>query len=395
MKIGVAADLHFERGGDTGVIQYAKSFHEICVGMVERGINSAVFAGDIFNRWYSFNPRTFDVIMKELLFLKCNNVSVYMMAGNHDYDIAGLFPAIAPFSELNIPIITKPTIYPVDDTMLVFIPWITKGMAKNKGIDLKQTSELINEQIFNQIVLPTLNESNELKNNNTYKHSYMFFHASIFGADMGSSRCIEAVDFTLSPEMLKDYGFDLMVGGHFHRRQNFNGMIYVGSMERQNFGEKDNPTGWMLINGNNHEFIELESPLKYSEVSWDFTTDGDFDILMSKLNSGMNIHNTSMKLKYKIRRNDPFDRPRVLKSLYEAGATSVVLEPEYVEEAQSRTEIKAGQDFMTQFNLWRGANIEKDPDGEMLALLELERMAGFPDVTTKEHVAEMLKGGKS
>lgn len=409
MKIGFAADLHFERGGDAGVTQYQKSFGEMIAGMIQRGINVAVFGGDIFNRWHSFNPRTFRIVADGLEQLIRQGIRVYMLAGNHDYDISGTFPAIMPFEKLGVEIVIRPHSEVVSNTstekmgpffndvnesaLFTFLPWVTKGMAKEAGIDLKQSTETINDEIFKHFVIPIL--ESERNKQGKYKTSCLFFHASIFGADMGSMRCIEAVDFTLYPDLIAEYGYTHVVGGHFHRRQEHKGIIYVGSMERQNFGEKDNPTGWLLLDGSNREFVELKSPLRYTEISFDFTQDGDFDALMARINAEKATDNASLKLKYKIRRNEPFDRARVLKALYDAGAASVVLEPEYIEEVQSRTEIKAEQDFLTQFEIWRAANPDKDPNGEMLALLDRERMVGFPAETTNEMIDSIMNGGVS
>lgn len=407
MKIAFTADLHFERGGDSGVTQYQKSFGEMIAGMIQRGAQVAVFGGDIFNRWYSFNPRTFRIVADGLEALIQQGIQVFVLAGNHDYDISGTFPAIMPLEKLGAHVITKPSTEfvhyaigegknqtVIDSAHLTFIPWVTKGMAKEAGIDLKQPTEVINENIWNHFVHPILEKA---KDERGIHKSYLFFHASIFGADMGAMRCIEAVDFTLYPDRLAEYGFDRMVGGHFHRRQEHKGVHYVGSMERQNFGERDNPTGWMLINSDSYEFIELKTPLRFMEYSWDFTDpEHPYDQFVGYMNAVKKAKapdNASVKFKYKIRRNDPFDRAAVINWFYEAGAASVVIEPEYVEEVQYRTEIKAEQDFLTQFEVWREANPDKDSDGKLLDLLERERKAGFPDEIDREFVNNIMNGG--
>jgi DNA repair exonuclease SbcCD nuclease subunit len=263
-------------------------------------------------------------------------------------------------------------------------------MALKAGLNLKTDVDSINEQIAKHFVFP------QLKNPDPAHDSLLIFHASIFGMDMGESKCVAGVDFTLNPNWLTGRGFDHIVGGHFHRRQEVDGIHYVGSMERQTFGEKDNPTGWMLIDGKKHEFIELETPMRFVELEFDFTDEFQQGATyLEKVIRDTYMQNAAVKVKYRMRKNDPFDRARLMRDLYAAGALSVVMEAEYVEEIQFRTqEIKAGQDILTQFKIWKDVNVDKDADGELESLLMREVQNGFPADVEKSYLTEIMNGVK-
>jgi len=396
MKTAVAADLHFGRGGERGVTQYRESFREMIDGIISHGVHVAIFAGDTFNRWSWFNPRTFCIVAEGIRRLREKNIVVIMLAGNHDYDLAGTEPAIAPFADLGARIVTEPEWIPLGiggtpEILNIFaVPWITKGMALKAGLNLKTDVESINEQIAKHFVFP------QLKNPDPAQDSLLIFHASIFGMDMGSSTCVSGVDFTLNPDWLNGRGFNHIIGGHFHRRQKKDGIHYVGSMERQTFGERDNPCGWMLLDGKEYEFIELEKPMRFVEISFDLTeefTSGQPPI--TDFTIGVDVKNAAVKVKYRMRKNDPFDRARLLRELYGAGALSVIMEVEYIEEIQLRTqEIKAEQDILTQFKIWKEMNPDKDADGELEALLMRELQNSFPDDVDKSYLTGMMNGGK-
>ena len=94
--IGITADLHMGRGGESGVKHQAKVFNEIIDGMIAARVSIAIFAGDIYNQYGWFTPDTFEILSDGFLKLRAAGIDVEIIPGNHDFDRSGLRSAVVP-----------------------------------------------------------------------------------------------------------------------------------------------------------------------------------------------------------------------------------------------------------------------------------------------------------
>lgn len=388
MKIGICADLHFGRGGEAGLGQHRKSFREMIRGMISEEVELCIVVGDVFEKYHHFSAPIFSILAAGFGLLNAQGVQTIIVAGNHDYDRSGLSCAVEPLAEIDgVLVFTTPANAMINKTSLVLIPWLTKSHAVEADIDLGRPNDEINFELVKKYVEPALDSAPG--------GAVCVFHASVFGGDMGAAVCASGIDFTLHPDWLTGREFAHIIGGHFHRRQVIahagEEIIYVGSMERNTFGERDNPTGWLLLDGTAARFVELKTTKRFTEYSEDFTIPGAFEAFMA---ADRNIRGHAVKIKYRIAREMPFDRAALIDRIEEQGATPTpILEAEYTDTEQARTDIRAGDDMMSQFMAWREVNRDKDADNRLLEILRRELKTGFPIETTDEHLELMMDSG--
>jgi hypothetical protein len=75
-------------------------------------------------------------------------------------------------------------------------------------------------------------------------------HLSLSGAKMGSESADmargRAIEWPIAA--IKEYWPDaIMVGGHYHRQQTCNGVIFPGSLARLGFDEETNEPGYLIL----------------------------------------------------------------------------------------------------------------------------------------------------
>jgi len=391
-KIVVAADLHFGRGGKTGISQYSRTFEEMITRMIEQVPKYAVFAGDIFQKESAFTPETFhEILLSGFVKLLVAGCQVIIMAGNHDYDSTGAKHALAPFTRFKgIHVVDKIESISTDEYFMVFIPWITKVGLKALAVNTTLDAQDIVFEIHEKIVKPTIAKhvSDFKETMQMAKTSVCFFHASLVGfSPSDNEHMIAGTDFVLDPEYLESHGFAHVVGGHFHRRQVKGRTAYVGAMERADFGEKDNPNGFMVIEGGRREWIELQGGQKFKEIAW-VLKGGDY----AYIDGPKGFH---IKLRPSMSRHDILDREFFRKQLMADGALSVVFEPEYTDEIQVRSDaIKAEAPAGEQLAVWVKENPDKGMNGLIEKLYAWEVETGFiaEDVfDVNAHVESFLK----
>lgn len=380
-KIGVAADLHFGRGGWAGLNQYQTSFREMVAGMIAAGVDYAIFAGDLYQQFAWFNPRTFDMVADGFQELKDAGITVEIIPGNHDYDTTGAYSAVDPFRRMGITVHKEIYGNKYGNCWLTFIPWIPKIGLKAKEVNTALDAQDMAFEIHEKIVIPAL--ENNFKSRAlagfVNQPSICIFHASLIGfSPCATAANIVGTDFMLDPAKVMQYGFNLMVGGHFHRTQSnkANNVMYVGSMERNDFGEKDNPTGWLELSIKDSgdiakTYYKLETTQRYYEI-------GDPNDPPPVGTSIEDMKGAFVKIRPHLSRHETLDREALAKDFYAAGALNVIIEPVYVDVEQARSaDIRVDQSIAEQFECWAKENETKATDA-VKGLLKYENENSFP-----------------
>lgn len=386
-KIGLAADLHFVRGGARGLRQCEKTFREMIAGMLASELEWVIFAGDVFHQFGWFTPNTFEILASGIKDLQDAGTSVIMIPGNHDYDQSGEYSAVDPFGKLDVTIHKEITGYDFGDYWITFIPWIPKIGLKAKQVNTALDAQDMMFEIHEKIVLPALAADVEERRscNCLDRIKLCIFHASLIGfSPCATAAGIVGTDFLLDPEKVLEFGFDYMIGGHFHRRHA--GKMnagYVGSMERNDFGEKDNPTGWLEIDGDivggNWKFHNLENSQRFNEFEADLS------------GGEAKIEGSIVKLKPHVSRYEVLNRAELAKPFYDKGAVNVVIEPIYTDVEQVRSkDIRADQTAQEQFDCWAAENPTKATD-EIKSLLKFENDNSYPEEIENTYFMEAAK----
>jgi len=169
------------------------------------------------------------------------------------------------------------------------------GLRNKNKLEVKCDKGIIN---FWSIKYKTIEETKDdlkkiRKDLNDKQQNILLIHNSIIGSTHMSWLCDEGLDAR------KDFkGFDLILAGHFHKKQSFsepskissNG-FYLGAPMQHNFSDSDNNPGlWFLeFNGDTikKEFIENDfSPRFFIFRNKDIKSFESLNLLEHKINSG-------------------------------------------------------------------------------------------------------------
>ena len=229
---------------------------------IENNVDSIILGGDLYND-NSPSNRLRNIVSKILYKALKQNIKVYIMGGNHDTNDNISFNMM---SECNY------------NDNLIFAK--NTSINTNEGIQLKliswgQESAIEKMQIFTKTIL--------------------FGHLQIEGAKYDNERLAKGF---IKPSSLSK--FIRVYTGHFHKRQQTENYTYVGALCRNNFGERNNPSGFLyleLLNGGieTERFVDINDR-RFHQYELEVTSEDE----IYKHLQGLNIENDVVKIVYKI-----------------------------------------------------------------------------------------------
>lgn len=181
-----------------------------------------VILGDLFDK--SHGPSSLSSDLFKTIINKHQNKTFYLIVGNHDIYVKNKISPNSIETALsniqNVKIINKP--YQLNDFLLV--PWICK---ENQ------------EEILNSI--------------ETTNKRYIAGHFEINGFIMsGNMKCSNGLSKKLFSK------FDKVVSGHFHIRNEYENILYCGSLVQETWNDFNNKKGYYLFENEQFSFIESE-----------------------------------------------------------------------------------------------------------------------------------------
>lgn len=260
MRILHFADAHIDmanygrRDPSTGlplrVLDFLKSLDTIVDTALEQKVDLVVFAGDAYKD-RSPTPTFQREWGKRIMRLSQARIPTLLLVGNHDISPSiGRAHALQEFKTLQTPyvrVLDSPELLSPDDLwglplQVITVPWVARSalmaaleMSAEKPAEVfadveARIAELVEDMLARtDDSLPTI----------------LIAHASIEGAKVGGERMIMlGADLTLSPSLVKNPKFSYVAMGHIHKPQDVNEgaqppVIYPGSIERVDFGEKE------------------------------------------------------------------------------------------------------------------------------------------------------------
>jgi DNA repair exonuclease SbcCD nuclease subunit len=391
-NIGITGDIHTGRGGEQGIKRTERVLNEIVDGWIEHQIKIGVIAGDLFDKYINFGEYTYDVVSGILERAIKVGIEMHVFQGSHDIKSDGIRSAVNPLRHIGAHVHNK-ICCPIchDGWEITFVPWITKVLMKSSAESITDNAQTVVKNIH-EYVMSELAKLSSLADNKLNR--LLITHASFVGfSPCSTAASIIGTDFVLDPEMIQKLGYRTIVSGHFHKRdihESENGIIiYPGAPERLNFGEADNPCGWLELSPEKDSkpiFHELSSPRKFYtfEVS-------DPDIKPEAY--GGHFEGAQIKLRPSISHADSIDYEIIKRPYIEAGAKSedIIIDPVYTDEVATRSqEIKANQTENEQLKHFANENPDKIDDQDM-KLYELERVAGFTETVDAEFIEKAIK----
>lgn len=260
-KVLFVSDTHFgcnrysivdkNSGLPSRLLDYRNSFSQVVDYAINNKVKAVVHSGDLFHR-NTPTPTEEVVVLKEFKKLEDAQIPVHIINGNHDYNYStGRSHATgvlknAPWKHIQV--YDDPWIHVIDDNVeFHFVPY----PHTPRVLETKQSNRKI----------------------------VVVCHSHFSGALIGAESFMIAGGVREMPGL---EGASLVVSGHIHKRQEIKrgtyNIVYVGSMERSDFAERDEEKGFMLLDLdtldyervqiNTREFVQFEfnSP---SEVKFD------------------------------------------------------------------------------------------------------------------------------
>lgn len=265
MKLLHLADLHIgvenygrldpATGLHTRLLDYLERLDEAIALGLEAGVDLVLIAGDIYkNR--SPNPTHQREFARRVNRLRSAGVPVFILTGNHDISpAAGRAHSVEIFDALGVEGVTiadRPRLHviptPAGPLQIIALPWVTRHTLLTREemrgasiaqieYDLRRRLEAFVEDAARRLdpALPAV----------------IAFHGSLDGAQLGAERAMTlGQDLVLPRSVFAQPGVAYVALGHIHKHQALSHdppMVYPGSLERVDFGERDEPKGCVLV----------------------------------------------------------------------------------------------------------------------------------------------------
>lgn len=275
------ADVHFGMenygridsltGIHTRLLDFEKAFN-FCIDVaIEQQVDFLIFCGDAY-KTTNPSPTQQKLMFQCLLRLYKANIPVVIIVGNHDNPLSfGKANTLDLFGQLPLEgfyVMDKPSTLRLETKhgpiQIVGIPWPTRGTIALSNKHMIKDASQITTYISQAVAAILQDLASKL---DPEIPAIMGGHLTVSSGIFSGSekRAIYGNDPVLLPSQLAIAPFDYIALGHLHRYQNLNPngipIIYSGSIERVDFGERKEDKGFCLvtIEGKgkvSHEFIK-------------------------------------------------------------------------------------------------------------------------------------------
>lgn len=276
------ADIHFgmenygkidpKTGIHTRLLDFEQALNYCIDYGIEKNIDFFLFSGDAYKTAHP-SPTQQKLLLRCFLRLYQAGIPIVIIVGNHDNPLSfGKSSSLEIFSEVPLSgfhVIEKPELLKLQTkngpVQIVGIPWPTRNTISLNKKHMGQTTEQITAYITQAVTAIIQQLASEC---DPTIPSILAGHLTVSsGVFSGSEkRAIYGSDPVFMPSQLAIEPFDYVALGHLHRHQNLNpegypAIVYSGSIERIDFGERKEPKGFCLVEAQRKEttysFIEV------------------------------------------------------------------------------------------------------------------------------------------
>ncbi|GMU19521.1 MAG: nuclease SbcCD subunit D [Candidatus Babeliales bacterium] len=276
------ADIHFgmenygridpKSGIHTRLLDFQKALNVCIDHAIAHNVDFFMFSGDAYKTAHP-SPTQQKLFFNCLMRLFKANIPVVIVIGNHDNPLSfGKAHSLDIFQDLPLEgfhVIAKPTILPLQTKSglvnIVGIPWPTRNTVSMSNTHVYKNSIEITEYISKAVAAIIADCASKL---DPKIPAILAGHLTVSsGVFSGSEkRAIYGNDPLFLPSQLAIKPFDYVALGHLHRYQNLNpnghpAIVYSGSIERIDFGERKEDKGFCLVQieskeKTTHQFIK-------------------------------------------------------------------------------------------------------------------------------------------
>ncbi|NNJ11613.1 exonuclease SbcCD subunit D [Chloroflexales bacterium ZM16-3] len=248
-KIDPATGLH------SRLIDYLDRLDEaISIGL-DAGVDLVLIAGDIYkNR--SPNPTHQREFARRLNRLRSAGLPVFILTGNHDISPSlGRAHSVEIFDALGVEGVTvadRLRLHTLQTRsgplQIIALPWVTRhslmSREEMRGASFAEIEYELRRRLERFVVDTAARLDPAIP-------AVLAFHGSVDGAQMGAERAITlGQDLVMARSVLAQPGVDYVAMGHIHKHQALGSvppLVYPGSIERVDFGERDEPKGCVIV----------------------------------------------------------------------------------------------------------------------------------------------------
>jgi exonuclease SbcD len=264
-KIDTTTGIH------TRLLDFSNALNHCISIAIEQKVDFFLFCGDAYKTPHPTQTQQ-RLLIQSFLRLHRAQIPVVIIIGNHDHPLSfGKAHALDLFGEFPLDhfyVIAKPqtiTLQTRNGPINIFgIPWPTRNTIalKQQNTHSGQITEYISQAIAHII-------KQEAQRLDPTIPAVLAGHMTVSNGIFSGSekRAVYGTDPLFLPSQLAIEPFDYVALGHLHRYQNLNPhgaipIIYSGSIERIDFGERKESKGFCLVTINkkqnvHHEFIEV------------------------------------------------------------------------------------------------------------------------------------------
>lgn len=271
MRILVVGDVHVGMGSmgkmdpetrlNSRLLDYGRTLDFICSYVKKNKVPVVVFTGDMYKtRTPTADQRN---VVEERIKELAKITSVFIVAGNHDLIGSGS-STIDSFVNLEVPnvhIYKDFSFVTLDGANIIFSPFVNKNYF---NVEHNDEAVIKYEEKIKNIV-------SEMENDNP---NILVGHSLLGGVRIGSLEITE--EMSLSELVLPQSVFDCMdltIMGHVHTQQILReDIIYVGSMERNDFSEAEGRKSMLKIDLKKMKYDFIDLPVRNI---YDITLTGD------------------------------------------------------------------------------------------------------------------------
>ncbi len=238
------------------VLDFLRALDVIVDTAIAERVDLVIFAGDAFKD-RNPAPTYLREWARRIKRLSDARIPTVLVVGNHDLSPAvGRAHALEVFATLATPfvrVVDRPGLWGPDDLFgvpvhLIGIPWMSRARLV-AALDLPPHTP--DWQAALETRLRTL-VGRWLASLPDTLPALLTAHAGVPGAQAGSEQALAfSHDFYLPADLLRHPRLDYVALGHIHKHQNLNPeghppIVYSGSIERVDFGEADDPKGFII-----------------------------------------------------------------------------------------------------------------------------------------------------
>lgn len=237
------------------LIDYLDRLDEAIALGLDAGVDLVLIAGDIYkNR--APNPTHQREFARRLHRLRSAGVPVFILTGNHDISPSlGRAHSVEIFEALAVEGVTiadRLRLHTIPThsgpLQIIALPWVTRHSLMTREEMRGASFAAIEYELRRRLERYVIDTAARL---DPHIPAVLAFHGSVDGAEMGAERAITlGQDLVMSRSVLAQPGIDYVAMGHIHKHQVLGAvppLVYPGSIERVDFGERDEPKGCVIV----------------------------------------------------------------------------------------------------------------------------------------------------